>query len=118
MAPEIVVGEDAGAFTDVYLLGATLHAVLTKQPRHQGDDLLALAGQAEEPTQQLEPLGCTAGQHEMGVRPLLRRLTATAFSSSPVPRARVTTWRRGWTSASWAVISPAKARASSISAAT
>jgi len=39
MAPEMVQGEAVDARTDVYLLGATLHVVLTGQPRHHGSTL-------------------------------------------------------------------------------
>jgi len=41
MAPEMAAGEVAriDARTDVYLVGSTLHAVLTGQPRHSVDDL-------------------------------------------------------------------------------
>ena len=41
MAPEGVSGDGAqlGFFTDVYLLGATLHEVLTGQPPHRGESL-------------------------------------------------------------------------------
>jgi eukaryotic-like serine/threonine-protein kinase len=41
MAPEMAAGELSriDARTDVYLVGATLHAVLTGQPRHALDDL-------------------------------------------------------------------------------
>lgn len=43
MAPEMLRGEPLGTFTDVYLLGATLHAVLTDNaPRHAGSDLRAV----------------------------------------------------------------------------
>ncbi len=41
MAPEMVAdtGEDLCPATDVYLLGAVLHELITKQKRHQGDSL-------------------------------------------------------------------------------
>ncbi|MFP4598504.1 MAG: serine/threonine-protein kinase [Persicimonas sp.] len=42
MAPEMTVssGEEIDELTDVYLLGATLHQVLTGQPRHTGESML------------------------------------------------------------------------------
>ena len=41
MAPEMVAadGPAMGRHTDVYLLGATLHELITGRPRHQGGDL-------------------------------------------------------------------------------
>ncbi len=44
MAPEMVLGNtsDLGRHTDVYLLGATLHVVITGKRRHAGDDLMAV----------------------------------------------------------------------------
>lgn len=39
MAPEMVVGEKLDVRTDVYLLGATLHHVLTGQARHRGKNV-------------------------------------------------------------------------------
>ncbi len=44
MAPEMVSGVAAhiDARTDVYLLGGLLHAILTGQPRHAGEDLFAV----------------------------------------------------------------------------
>jgi serine/threonine-protein kinase len=43
MAPEMLSGDSTAvdARTDVYLLGATLHEVLTQKPRHSGDTLYA-----------------------------------------------------------------------------
>ncbi len=48
MAPEMVTGDRwaQDARTDVYLLGATLHEVLTGQRRHGGDSLMARLMQA------------------------------------------------------------------------
>ncbi|MBX3131565.1 MAG: serine/threonine protein kinase [Polyangiaceae bacterium] len=39
MAPEMVLGSALGPHTDVYLLGATLHQVLTGRCRHDGQSL-------------------------------------------------------------------------------
>lgn len=39
MAPEMVLGKEVGTRTDVYLLGATLHEVLTGRLRHDGSTL-------------------------------------------------------------------------------
>jgi serine/threonine-protein kinase len=41
MAPEMLAGgEGVGPWSDVYLLGATLHEVLTGAPRHGGDSMV------------------------------------------------------------------------------
>jgi eukaryotic-like serine/threonine-protein kinase len=39
LAPEMARGGAVDARTDVYLLGATLHEILTGQPRHEGQDI-------------------------------------------------------------------------------
>ena len=48
MAPEMAVGDgkSLGPATDVYLLGATLHHILTGDTRHQGETLMELLYQA------------------------------------------------------------------------
>lgn len=45
MAPEMMAGDGAalGAWTDVYLLGGLLHAILTRRPPHRGGSPLELA---------------------------------------------------------------------------
>ncbi len=42
MAPEMATGDEVDARTDVYLLGATLHEVLTGKSRHVGDHIAAV----------------------------------------------------------------------------
>lgn len=44
MSPEMVTGDGAllGPHTDVYLLGATLHEIVTGEPRHTGDSFLGV----------------------------------------------------------------------------
>lgn len=51
MAPEMVLGRGLDARTDVYLVGATLHEVLTGMPRHAGANLsqVARAAMLSEP---------------------------------------------------------------------
>ena len=46
MAPEMARGEPIDELTDVYLLGATLHEVLTGQVRHRGREIEAVSAQA------------------------------------------------------------------------
>ncbi|HSO35394.1 MAG TPA: serine/threonine-protein kinase, partial [Labilithrix sp.] len=51
MAPEMLLGEALDERTDVYLLGATLHEVLTGRGRHEGRDIIQVlrAGVRSEP---------------------------------------------------------------------
>ncbi len=53
MAPEMVRadGDELSVRTDVYLLGAILHELITKRPRHEGGDVgsMLLAAMASEP---------------------------------------------------------------------
>jgi serine/threonine-protein kinase len=42
MAPEMVMGGPIDERTDVYLLGATLHEIVTARPRHPGSELHAV----------------------------------------------------------------------------
>jgi eukaryotic-like serine/threonine-protein kinase len=51
MSPEMVVGGEVDARTDVYLLGAVLHHVLMNRPRHLGNDVrtVLLAAARSEP---------------------------------------------------------------------
>ncbi len=48
VAPEMVHGEEIGPHTDVYLLGATLHLILTRAPRHVGASFLDVMRAAAE----------------------------------------------------------------------
>ncbi len=48
LAPEMAGGGLVDARTDVYLLGATLHLVLTGQPRHPGGDVGAVLAHAKQ----------------------------------------------------------------------
>lgn len=84
MAPEMVSGEPVDARTDVYLLGSTLHVILTGKPRHVGatvhETLLkarasAPADFAKEVPEELAALANRACHADSAVRPQ----TAKAF---------------------------------------
>jgi eukaryotic-like serine/threonine-protein kinase len=77
MAPEMVLGEPVDARTDVYLLGATLHEVLTGAPRHGGQTIVAAAHAA----MLSEPVAYGAGVDE-----LLASLANRATSRDPASR--------------------------------
>jgi serine/threonine-protein kinase len=78
MAPEMVDGGACDPRTDVYLLGATLHEILTGRVRHPGSDLEAVlrAAFASEPvaygddvTPELAALANRATARDAGARP-------------------------------------------------
>jgi serine/threonine-protein kinase len=49
MAPEMVLGQPLDRRTDVFLLGATLHAAITGEPRHRGETMMQLLHAAASP---------------------------------------------------------------------
>lgn len=78
MAPELVAGSAVDERTDVYLLGATLHEVLTRRMRHAGETMhqVLLAAFVSEPQAydatvpaELAGLCNAATQHDPGARP-------------------------------------------------
>jgi len=79
MAPEMVMGRIEGitSRTDVYLLGATLHAALTKKPRHTGTNLRQVLVNAVES----EPV-----QYDASVPAGLAVLCNRATSADPAKR--------------------------------
>jgi serine/threonine-protein kinase len=50
LAPEMVFGDRVDARTDVFLLGSTLHEILTGKPRHEGESLMDAVKSAVEST--------------------------------------------------------------------
>ena len=78
MAPEMARGGPLDEQTDVYLLGAALHEILTGEVRHRGDDLHAVTEQAlaslpfaygEEVPAELAELANRATSAEPSARP-------------------------------------------------
>ena len=59
MSPEMIAGEPTslGAFTDIYLLGASLHHVLTGKPRHSGKTLNEALSNAKRSKPYIYPKG-------------------------------------------------------------
>jgi serine/threonine protein kinase len=77
MAPEMVTGGPVSARTDVYLLGATLHQILTGSPRHLGVSVREALLSAAESTPVDYPRGVPAD---------LARLANVATSADPAVR--------------------------------
>ena len=78
MAPEMVRGEAVDQRTDIYLLGATLHEILTRRARHAGQDLYAVTmsafvsapvGYSEEIPEELAELANRATARDPEQRP-------------------------------------------------
>ena len=86
MAPEMVRGcaSEVDARTDVYLLGATLHAVVTGRPRHEGGTLHAVLRSAllSEPVAygpEIAPDLAGLANRSTSADPAARPATAAAF---------------------------------------
>jgi eukaryotic-like serine/threonine-protein kinase len=84
MAPEMVLGEPVDVRTDVYLLGATLHEVLSGAPRHAGNSIVeaAHAAMLSEPVTYgagVDPLLGALANHATSRDPALRPPSAAAF---------------------------------------
>jgi eukaryotic-like serine/threonine-protein kinase len=77
MAPEMFLGEPLDERTDVYLLGATLHEVLTGGCRHEGQDLMQVlrSALASEPV-----------AYDASVPELLGKLCNAATTRDPARR--------------------------------
>jgi len=93
MAPEMARGGPLDEQTDVYLLGATLHEILTGQVRHRGNSLAAVAEQAlaSAPFDYADPvpveLAALANQ-ATSVDPAGRPLGALAFRQAVLDHVR------------------------------
>ena len=84
MAPEMVAGGPCDARTDVFLLGATLHEILTRRVRHEGNDLRTVLACAFEAAPVTYPDEVASELAELANRatardPELRFATAAAF---------------------------------------
>lgn len=87
MAPEMALGGPVDLRTDVYLLGATLHELLTGRLRHQGNDLAAMMQSA---------VASPPVTYAPSVPPDLARLANWATSRDPGERPEtVDLFRRG-----------------------
>lgn len=81
MAPELAEGRgrDFGPWTDVYLLGAILHEILTGSPPHRGRSLMAVLLAASE---------SRPPEYPSSVQPGLAAIATTAMAREPQQRYR------------------------------
>lgn len=79
MPPELAlgVGDDIGPWTDVYLLGAILHEILTGRPPHTGKNLISVLRAAAE---------SKAPEFEDAVPEELQRIAKRALAKEPEER--------------------------------
>ncbi len=93
MAPEMLLGRrDAlSPRTDVFLLGATLHAVVTGTGRHEGGDLRAVLASVAHP----KPIAYGA-EVPADLAELLQRATAADPASRPASAGELRTALRGF----------------------
>ncbi|HRI66969.1 MAG TPA: serine/threonine-protein kinase [Polyangium sp.] len=77
MAPEMLFGVEVDARTDVYLLGATLHEILTGRTRHVGSTMGEILGSIAV---------SAPHEYEATIAPELARLCNWATSSDPAQR--------------------------------
>jgi eukaryotic-like serine/threonine-protein kinase len=93
LAPEMVLADRVDARTDVYLLGATLHEILTGRPRHEGESMMTAVRHAIAS----EPVKYEA-EVDPGLAALCNRATARDPADRPPSaaafRAELATWSR------------------------